>query len=257
MNHFENSERSEYEKKQHAAVDLVWRVNEILEANPRTLNMDIRDVIQSNSSDIEPRQDELIRMSANNHLKCLAAFYKRLYPDATSVKVQDGTHSALPLYDTMTNTNIMLLATTLQLQDDRSLGAVTVTVRDEYVLSGSTIYLNDDGRIEAYNEIKPRDDKLVIEALELVGVGRRDMVVPVLSGVLNEAELIEYLDALKPIISENYDDAEVQRFLADLENRYREKVQSRKEADEMGLSTMSSGEIEDLLTILEPASDWS
>lgn len=251
MNTFEYDSRSEKEKQQRAAIGLVWRVNDLLIEHPETLNMDIRDVYESNPSNIEPRQDELIRMSANNHMKCLAAFYKRLNPDATSVKVQDGTHSALPLYDTITNSNIMLLATTLLLEDDKSIGAVTVTIRDEYVLSGSTIYICDDGRCEAYNDIKPRDDALVVESLELVGVGRRDMVVPILSGVIDQKELEDYLTDLRPVIAESYSDDEIDRYFAALLGRYYEKVRSRATADELGLSTMTSNEIDDVLNALQ------
>lgn len=219
--------------------------------------MDIRDVKKGVDEHEQLPQNELIRMSADNHMKCLASFYKRLHPDATSVKVLDGVHSALPLYDTVSERNIMLLATTLILPDEDSLQAVSVTVRDEYVLSGNTIYMDGYGRFEAYSDVKPRDDSLVIEALELVGVGRRDLVVPVLSGVVHPDELAEHIEALRPVVAERYDNEETERFLSALETRYHEKSQSRAVADELGLSKMSSGEIEDILTILEPASDWS
>lgn len=257
MNRFENQGLSEGERQQRAAVGLTWRVNEILRDHPRTMNMDIRDVNKPLVNDEQQHQNELIKMSANNHMKCLAAFYKRLHPDAKVVKVVDGMHSALPLYDTMTGANIMLLATNLELTGDRSLGAISVTVRDEYVLTGSTIYLNDDGDFEAYSDVKPRDDKLVTEALELVGVGKRDLVVPVLSGIIPLSELAESLEALRPVIAEKYDDAETERFLSDLEKRYHEKAQSRAAEEELGLSRMSSNEIEEILTILEPAENWS
>lgn len=257
MNRFESQGLSEGERQQRAAVGLSWRVNEILSNHPRTMNMDIRDVNKPLAEDEQQHQNELIKMSANNHMKCLAAFYKRLHPDAKVVKVVDGMHSALPLYDTVTGRNIMLLATNLELTGDRSLGAISVTVRDEYVLTGSTIYLNDDGDFEAYSDVKPRDDKLVTEALELVGVGKRDLVVPILSGIIPLSELAESLSALRPIVAEKYDEEDVEKFLADLEKRYHEKAQSRATADELGLSRMTSDEIEDTLTILEQADNWS
>lgn len=257
MNRFESEGLSEGARQQRAAVGLTWRVNEILSAHPRTMNMDIRDVIEAQPTTLEQRQDELIRMSANNHMKCLAAFYKRLHPDAKVVKVVDGMHSALPLYDTMTGTNFMLIATNLELIGDRSLGAISVTVRDEYILRGSTIYINDDGAFEAYCDVKPRDDTFVTEALGLVGVGRRDLVVPILAGIIPLGELAESLDALRPVIEEKYDEEDASRFLADLEKRYHEKAQSRAAEEELGLSRMSSNEIEEILTILEPADNWS
>lgn len=219
--------------------------------------MDIRDVKNGIDEDEQLPQNELIRMSADNHMKCLASFYKRLHPDATSVKVLDGVHSALPLYDTAAERNIMLLATTLILPDEDSLQAVSVTVRDEYILSGNTIYMDGYGRFEAYSDVKPRDDSLIIEALKVVGVGKRDLVVPILNGILRPDKLAEHIEALRPIVAEIYDYEETEQFLSALQGRYHEKSQSRAVADELGLSKMSSGEIEDILTILEPASDWS
>ncbi len=257
MSEFSINADGELERRRHAAVGLVWRVNSLLELHPRTMNLDIRDVMKPAELQEDQRQNELIRMSANNHMKCLAAFYKRLNPEATSVKILDGVHSALPLYDTMTQTNIMLLATNLELPNNRSLGAISVTVRDEYVLSGNTIYMNDDGQFEGYSDVKPRDDRLVTEALELVGVGRRDLVVPVLSGVIQETELAGCLSKLRPIVAETYDAIETERFLNDLEQRYHQKVSSRSTAEELGLAGMSSGEIEDLIEILKDAESWS
>lgn len=257
MNNFESRHDSEHDRQRDAAISLVRRVNDILIAHPRSINMDIRDIQNSNGADDQPRQNELIRMSAKNHMQCLAAFYKRVHPDATSVKIFDGAHSALPIYDAISSRNAMLLATTLILPEEDSLQAVTVTVRDEYVLNGSTIYMDGDGRFEAYNEIKPRDDKLVAESLELVGIGKRDLIVPILSGVVHPKDLDEYIDALRPIIAEKYDKFESERFLKDIEKRYHEKSQSRAIADELGLSRMSSNEIEDILTILEPADSWT
>lgn len=247
---------NEHEKQKNTAVALVRRVNDVLLEHPRTLSLDIRDLQRPGTGELDARQGELIRMSANNHVNCLAAFYKRQNPTATSMSVEEGVHSALPLYDSMTGNNVMLLATTLLLPGDCSLQAITVTVRDEYVLTGSTIYVEENGAFEAMNDMKARDDGLIAEALDLVGVGRRDLVLPLLSGAVPVFEIAGCLEALRPVVAERYGDAETERFLQALEHRYHEKRRAEETAKEFGLSDMSASEMEDLLAQLEPANDW-
>jgi len=257
MSEFKAGASGEYDKQQNAAVALVRRVNEVLIENQRTLSLEIRDLESSRPTDMNPRHDELVRMSARNHLNCLAAFYKRIYPETVSIRIEDGVHSALPLRDAVTGHNLMLLATTLILPEECSLQAVTVSLRDEYLVTSSTIYMNDDGRFEAVSAMKPKDDGLIMEAIQLVGMGRRDMVIPVLSAVIDPDEVTAYLDALRPVVAEQYDEAETERFLADVRNRYDESRRADETVKQLGLLGMSSVEIEDVLTALEPIDRWS
>ncbi|USN96249.1 MAG: hypothetical protein H6797_04195 [Candidatus Nomurabacteria bacterium] len=256
MSEFGARERSEYEKQQDAVIALVERVNDVLLSHARTQSLDVVELHRSEvANDESDGQNELMRMSAKSHVHCLAAFYKRLYPDATSVRLEDGVHSALPLHDAVTGNKMMLLATTLILAEGRSLQAVSVTVRDEYVLSGSTVYMNDDGRFETMSSARSRDDELINEALELVGAGKRDMVLPLLSGAMSPNDLTEGLNALRNFVAEHYDQAETERFMQAIETRYHDKRRSEATAKELGLLEMSADEIEELLTTLESVED--
>lgn len=257
MSEFGVDSQNEHEKRKNAAVALIRRVNDILLEHPRTLSLDIHELQRSELDKNDPRQDELIRMSAKNHLNCLAAFYKRQYPDVKMIRIDAGVHSALALHDAITNNNMMLLATTLLLPDDRSLQAIGVTVRDEYVLASSTVYMADDGTFEAMNDVKARDDGLVKEALELVDVGRRDLVIPLLSGAVHALEVDRCLDELRDIVASQYDENETDRFLRAVENRYYQKRRADETASELGVAGMASSEMEELLTVLEPVDDWA
>ncbi|MCA9335027.1 hypothetical protein KC953_02690, partial [Candidatus Saccharibacteria bacterium] len=205
--------------------------------------------------DVQER-DELIRLSARNHLQSLAAFYKRLYPESNAVHVEDGVHSALPLRNVINGDNIMFLATTLILDEGRSVDLISVSSRDEYVLSNSSVFMNDDGRFETVGMIKARDDGLIDEALRLVEVGKRNLVLPLLSGVVHPNDVASRLNELRKVVAESYDDDATERFISNVENCYHEKRQTAQMAKELGLVEMSLSEIEDVLSRLASIEDY-
>lgn len=246
----------DYEKQRDGATALVRRVNDILLAHPETQNLNIRDLQQLSGSSIQKsRKDEVLHMSADKDLGVLLEHYMRHYPDKKTISINEGMHSVLPLRDSVSGIGVIFFATTLLLPEGRWFQTVNVTIRDEYIQTNSRISLDDSGVFDARQSVKARDDRLMTEAVLLLGAENRDLFIPLFNAEIEDDEVPSYLDSLRPIVAEQYDENETRRFLQEVETRYHEKRRSDETAQGLNIFGMTSEDMQELLAKLEFASD--
>lgn len=248
---------NEREQQQRAAIELVKRVNDVVFDHRRTANIDIRTIDDPYIETSDWRKQELLRISGKSHMRGLAQFYQSLHPDVTSLAIHEGVHSALPFQDGPDHKDVMLLATTLILPGDQALQAVAITVRDEFVTTGSTIYMDESGRFNAEIDIKPRNDELLTEALRIVGRGPLGSVVALFSATAHPSQVAAHIDNLRPVVREHYNGLEAERFLLAVKDRYFAQLNAGSEARKIGTSIMSSQEMHEMIDILHDAETWA
>lgn len=247
----------ERERRQNAASELVQRVNEILMIHPNTKTLDIRELNGANNLKAMSSQESLMRISAENNLNELAGFYRAIHPESVDVAIMDGAYSVLPPYEIETGEQVVLSTTILLLPDNRVLQTVGIAVRDEYVMSASTIHMYDDGQYAAMSSVRPRQNPLMTQALEIVGVTKSDIIVPLFSGRIHPTELEENLAALRTIVAAKYDEDQTDRFIDNVRDYYNQRIQSRSTAQNLGTTQMSSEDMDELLMRLLPMPRWA
>lgn len=257
MNEFGNTLSNEHERRHDAVAVLVDRVTEILMLHPDTQTLDIRELNGTNNLKNFSDREALMRMSAETQISELAKFYKAINPDCGDVAIVDGMYSVLPPYEMETGEQVVLSTTILALPDERAIQTVGIAIRDDYVMSASTIHRYDDGQFAAMSSVRPRQNPLMTQALEIVGVAKSDIIVPLFSGRIHPTELEENLAALRTIVAAKYDEDQTDRFIDNVRDYYNQRIQSRSTAQNLGTTQMSSEDMDELLMRLLPMPRWA
>lgn len=221
----------------------------------RTGVLDIVDDVPLSVAERE-RGDHLMHSSALSHINDIVGLGTKHNPDQLT-KVAQARHAVLVLRDVVSSQQLLLATTHGTTTDGRCVSSTDVYVNDDAIITQYSMCKLGDNVYQTRKSLNVIDGRIVNEAFALVETKSPGLSLGLLSGTENPLNVAQRVKQIRPLVLEQYSQAETDRFINDLVKRFNDKCAAYALEQKLGGSVLSVDDLNEAIALFQDPDRWT
>jgi len=221
----------------------------------RTGVLDIVDNVPLSVAERE-RSDHLMHSSALSHINDIVGLGTKHNPDQLT-KVAQARHAVLVLRDVVSSQQLLLATTHGTTTDGRHARSTDVYVNDDAIATRYSMCKLGDNVYQTRKSLNIIDGRIVNEAFVLVEAKSPGLSLGLLGGTENPLNVAQRISQIRPLVLEQYSQAETDRFIDDLVKRFNDKCAAYALEQKLGGSALSVDDLNEAIDLFQDSGRWT
>ncbi len=221
----------------------------------RTGVLDIVDNVPLSVAERE-RSDHLMHSSALSHINDIVGLGTKHNPDQLT-KVAQARHAVLVLRDVVSSQQLLLATTHGTTTDGRCVSSTDVYVNDDAIITQYSMCKLGDNVYQTRKSLNIIDGRIVNEAFVLVEAKSPGLSLGLLGGTENPLNVAQRISQIRPLVLEQYSQAETDRFIDDLVKRFNDKCAAYALEQQLGGSALSVDDLNEAIDLFQDSGRWT
>ena len=202
------------------------------------------------------RSDHLTHSSALRHINDIVGLGAKHSLDQPT-KVAQARHAVLVLQDAVTGEQLLLTTTRGTVTDGRHVSSTDVYVNDDAIITQYSMCKLGDNVYQTRKSLNVIDGRIVNEAFALVEAKSPGLSLGLLSGTENPLNVAQRVKQIRPLVLEQYSQAETDRFINDLVKRFNDKCAAYALEQKLGGSALSVDDLNEAIDLFQDPDRWT